>query len=318
MEQKEKIALERRVFLFPGQGSQYPRMGLDLYGSSPIFRSFVDRAGEITGMDLPRIVCAAQAYELTDPEIAQTTIFTLSTATAYLLSSRGFEPWAVAGHSLGEYSALVAAGCLEWETALRVVSHRGRAMARARDAEPGSMAVVLGLASGTVEELCRRTEANGRLVLANYNAPNQAVVSGETALVDELLGEAREAGASDAVRLKVEGAAHSPLVAGAEEELDAVVAALPLRPPQRVFVSSASGEPVEDMEQYRDVLRSQITRPVLWRATMARLAEAGATRFVDVGPGHTMRGLARSNGHRRASTTAMEVLSDIGTSLLAG
>jgi [acyl-carrier-protein] S-malonyltransferase len=299
--------LERRVFLFPGQGSQHPRMCLDLYRFSPDVRRTVDRASELTGIDLPDIVANGDEAELANPEVAQVGVFTLSTAITSLLCSRGFEPWAVAGHSLGEYGALVAAGCLEWEVALEVVARRGRSMARASDKRPGAMAAIIGLPLSAVEELCLQEETQRRVVVANYNAPTQVVVAGDTGLIDRIIDSAQDAGATGAVRLPVGGAFHSPLMSEAENELAPLVGKLPLRPPQRALVSTVTGELVTDIERYRRDLRRQITSPVLWSQTMTRLIELGATSFVEVGPGRVLRGLARSNGQRAKTTNASTV-----------
>lgn len=274
----------------------------------------VDRASEVTGLDLPRLMVEGCEQELADPAVAQVSVYTLSVATASLLSDAGCEPWAVAGHSLGEYGALVVAGCLDWEIALRFVARRGRCMARAGREKPGAMAAILGLPPETVEKLCDRTADGEEVGLANHNAPTQVVVAGSTDAVGHLMEAACEAGATDAKLLPVAGAFHSPLMADAEEELADAVDELPLHPPRRIFVSSATGKAVTDVESYRKTLRCQITKPVLWRKTMATLAAAGATRFVEVGPGKVLRGLTKSNGYRSKAAN-VATWADYGTLL---
>ena len=304
------------ALLFPGQGSQFPGMGRDLYECSPLVRDLVDHASELLRLDLGSLMIHGTQEDLTDPEVSQLSIFTLSTATAALLEARGLGPGAVAGHSFGEYGALVAAGCLEWEVALKAVLRRAQVTARANKSHAGAMAAVLGSSSLVVEELCRSSKKGERLVVANYNAPRQAVVSGDVAAVGRLIEAAREAEASEVVRLAVEGAFHSPLMAEAEAELAPMIDELPLRPPRRIFVSSTTGEVVKDIELYRENLKRQLTTPVLWSATMKRLVELGAARFVDVGPGKVVRGLARRNG-QRANATAVETLADCEALLAA-
>ncbi|MFI7067123.1 ACP S-malonyltransferase [Kribbella sp. NPDC050124] len=283
------------VLVFPGQGSQRPGMGRELARCSSDARQLIDRAERLSGVPVGELMTHADATTLADPEAAQLTIFVWSSVLAAELSATGVLPVAVAGHSLGEYPALVEAGCLSWESALAIVARRGRAMADAARREPGAMAAVVGLSVEQVTELCRQhSVADGIVVLANLNAPRQAVVSGTSACVDEVVEAARAAGALRVKRLPVGGAYHSPLMASAERALAPMIAAADLRPPRVPFVSSMTGTAFEDVESYRRLLATQITRPVRWSDTVEALGRSGAGTFVEVGPGRVLSGLGRN------------------------
>ncbi|WP_433003873.1 ACP S-malonyltransferase [Kribbella sp. CA-294648] len=305
------------AFVFPGQGSQQPAMGRELTRCGDEARALIGRAEELSGVPVGELMMRADAATLADPEIAQLTIFVWSSVLAAELATAGVRPDAVAGHSLGEYPALVAAGCLSWESALALVARRGRAMAEAARRRPGAMAAIVGLSLEQVTNLCRQfSNRHGAvLVVANLNAPRQAVISGTSEQVDEAAEAARSAGAFRVKRLPVGGAYHSPLMAEAERELAPLIAAADLRPPQVPFVSSVTGCLVDDIERYRRVLATQITRPVHWADTVERLGRLGATTFVEVGPGRVLSGLGRNMLRTAEHLAGTEAL---GTLLAAG
>jgi [acyl-carrier-protein] S-malonyltransferase len=285
----------KAVLVFPGQGSQRPGMGRELARCGSEARQLIDRAELQSGVPVGELMTRADAATLADPEAAQLTVFVWSSVLAAELATAGVRPVAVAGHSLGEYPALVEAGCLSWESALAIVARRGRVMADAARRRPGAMAAVVGLSAVQVTELCRQhSVADGIVVLANLNAPRQAVVSGTTGHVDEVVEAARRAGALRVKRLPVGGAYHSPLMAPAERALAPLIAAVELRPPRVPFVSSMTGTAVEDIESYRQLLSAQITRPVRWSDTVDTLGRTGAGIFVEVGPGRVLSGLGRN------------------------
>ncbi|MEV0284868.1 MULTISPECIES: ACP S-malonyltransferase [unclassified Kribbella] len=283
------------AFVFPGQGSQRPAMGRELSRCGEQARALIDRSEELSGVPVGELMTHADAATLADPEAAQLTIFVWSSVLTAELATAGFRPVAVAGHSLGEYSALVAAGCLSWESALVLVARRGRAMADAARRQPGAMAAIVGLSTDQITELCQqRADGAGVVVLANINAARQVVISGTSAQVEEVADAARSAGALRVKRLPVGGAYHSPLMAEAERELAPLIAAADLRPPQVPFVSSVTGTVVDDIERYRQLLATQITHPVRWSDTVETLGRTGAGIFVEVGPGRVLTGLGRN------------------------
>jgi [acyl-carrier-protein] S-malonyltransferase len=293
----------RSVFLFPGQGSQSPGMGRDLYDALPIVRQTVDRASALTGLDLAWHMFNGDEKTLASPEVAQLAVYTLSTGLAAALVARGVRPWAVAGHSLGEYSALAAAGCLTWETGLRLVRLRGRAMALAAARRAGAMAAIVGLPAELVVELCTRAGPAGSVVPANFNSSLQTVVAGDSQAVERVMALTEASGATNVV-LPVGGAFHSPHMAPAERALRPFLARARLARPTVTLLSSVTGSPVVDVEQYRAVLKRQMTRPVDWRGVMSWLIGAGVEQFIEVGPGRVLSGLVRAID-RAAGTTSV-------------
>lgn len=286
-------APQRVVFVFPGQGSQYPGMMRDLSWCGAEAARGVGEATEVTGLPVRELMTSADAETLTDPAIAQLLVFVHSAVQWRALLAAGVRPGAVAGHSLGEYTALLAAECLEWTDALRLVATRGRAMARAARERPGTMAALVGLDLATVRQLCAQaTSGNEQVVVANLNSPRQAVVSGTERAVDSVVAAAKAAGALRARRLPVGGAYHSPLMARAQADLAPLLDAAPLHSPALALVSSVTGAAVTDTAAYRTALRGQITAPVRWEQAVAALA-GGPALFVEVGPGRVLTGLDR-------------------------
>jgi [acyl-carrier-protein] S-malonyltransferase len=280
------------VFLFPGQGSQHPGMGADLYDASEVVRDCIDNCGRAAGVDLPGAMFGAGGA-LDDPWIAQLAIFSLSVAIAGHLEASGVRPVAVAGHSLGEYAALVVAGCLGLDEAILLVSLRGQATARASRRRPGTMAAILGLSALEVERICKAARPGGTVVAANYNAPTQTAVSGDEVSV-RLVGRRAEEVGGVVIPLGVAGAFHSALMAEAEAELAPALDSAVLEAPTSMVVSSVTGREVACLEEYRPLLARQMTRPVRWTDAVATLLALQPCTFLETGPGSALRGLLRS------------------------
>lgn len=279
------------AFLFPGQASQVVGMGKDLYELSDAVRELFDEANEVLGFDLADICFNGPIEKLTQTSITQPAVFVHSVAATRLLTAGGVRPGCVAGHSLGEYSALVAAGALEFADALPLVARRGQLMQEACDSAPGKMAAIIGLDDDKVVELCN--QAGEGVVPANYNAPGQVVVSGEAEAVEALQALAREAGAKRVVELQVNGAFHSPLMKPAAEELEAVLKSVSLSAPRVPVVTNVSAEAVTDAEGLRQQLILQMTHPVRWTESIQHVAGTGIALAAEVGPGGVLKGLVR-------------------------
>lgn len=277
------------VVLLPGQGSQEVGMGRELAGAFPEARAVFRRAEEVLGFPLSELCAEGPEEELTRTENAQPAILVHSYAVWTVLPAGVRESTvAAAGHSLGEFTAYLVAGALEFEDALRLVRRRGELMARSRE---GTMAAVLGLDDETVEALCEEQE--GVVVAANFNAPGQVVLSGTVEAVGRAGERASEAGAKRVIPLDVSGAFHSPLMEVAREGLAEALEAVDLRDPVFPVVANATGEAVTDGERARELLVRQLTSPVRWASCVERLAGFGAGRWLELGPGRVLRGLAR-------------------------
>ncbi|MFE0257697.1 ACP S-malonyltransferase [Streptomyces sp. NPDC059010] len=297
------------AFVFPGQGSQFPGMGHELHRLGPHARTLARRAEEITGLPVTELMTRADAATLADPEIAQVLVLVWSLAALKRLREAGLRPCAVAGHSLGEYTALVACGSLDQDTALSLVSCRGKAMAQAARARRGGMAAVVGLPAPTVQALCRRACADGEVaVVANWNSPRQLVVAGTVNAIEQVVDAAIGAGALRARRLTVGGAYHSPLMNEANDSLRGPLSAAPLGAPRIPFVSSTTGSHVTDIAAYRTDLLSQVISPVRWSDTVPALAALGADTYVEAGPGRVLGGLGREMARTARHLTTWEAL----------
>jgi [acyl-carrier-protein] S-malonyltransferase len=297
------------TFVFPGQGSQAPGMGRELAACGPKARRRIDAAQQISGLPVQELMTVADAATIADPEIAQLLVFVWSTVWLEQLTELGVRPSIVAGHSLGEYSALVAAGSLDWETAVRLVAKRGSAMTAAAKRRAGTMAAIVGLDPEVLTKLCEPANADhGTVNVANYNSPRQAVISGVVPAVEAVIEAARAEGALRAKRLAVGGAYHSPLMASAEQELAPLLTGATLTAPRVPFVSSITGRRVTDIEAYRARLLGQVTGPVRWQDTVQTLLDRGTTRFLEVGPGRVLSGLGREMARQATHMTAIEGL----------
>lgn len=287
--------MKKIAFLFPGQGSQRPGMGHDAATRSASAMALFDRANEILGFDLKALCFEGPEDALKPTDITQPALFTASAATLELLRGAGIAPFAVAGHSLGEYSALYAAGVIDFETGLRAVRERGLAMAKAGAERPGKMAAVMGLEGPRVAELCAEVTAagNGVVVAANFNDPSQTVISGDGPAVEAACEKAKTAGAKRALLLPVSGAFHSPLVAPAGDHMREVLAASAFAAPSCLFLNNADVLPLADADTIRASLVRQITSSVRWVETQHALAGAGVDFFIEVGSGKVLQGLAK-------------------------
>ena len=277
----------KKAYVFPGQGSQFPGMAKDLYESNDTARGMMEKANEILGFRITDIMFEGNADDLKQTKVTQPAIFLHSTVLAACMD--GFAPDMVAGHSLGEFSALVAAGALDFEEGLRLVAIRARAMQKACETNPGGMAAVLMLPAEKVEEIC--ASCNGTVVAANYNCDGQIVISGEKEAVDEACVKMKEAGARRALPLPVGGAFHSPLMESARAELAEGIEKAVFRTPSCPVYQNVTAEPSTDPDTIKANLLAQLTSPVLWTQSVRNMASDGASHFIEIGPGKVLQGL---------------------------
>jgi [acyl-carrier-protein] S-malonyltransferase len=278
------------AYIFPGQGAQFSGMGLDLYENAPLAQELFEKANGILGFSITDIMFEGSAEDLKETKVTQPSIFLHSVILAKTLEDR-FKPDMVAGHSLGEFSALVAAGALTFEDGLRLVSQRALAMQKACEIQPSTMAAVLGLDDVTVEKICATTE--GIVVAANYNCPGQLVISGEIDAINKACDTLKEAGARRALVLPVGGAFHSPLMEPAREELAAAIENTLFSKPNCRIYQNVTASAVIDENEIKANLISQLTAPVRWTQTIQQMIADGATLFTEVGPGKVLQGLVK-------------------------
>jgi [acyl-carrier-protein] S-malonyltransferase len=277
------------AFCFPGQGSQTVGMGSAIAGQFPAARAVYDEASEAVGFDVARLCFEGSEAELTRTELQQPALVATSIACLRAVETLGIRPHYVIGHSVGEYSALAAAASIQAGEAVALVRERGEAMAEAARETPGAMAAILGLEDSIVEELCGEIEG---VWPANYNCPGQVVVSGENEAVDKLIAEATERGARKAVKLRVSGGFHSPLVARAAERLRPALAKVAWRDPGTPYMSTVSAR-IEDAQRIAGLLAEQLTAPVRFTQAVRGLVKDGVETFVEIGPGQVLGGLLR-------------------------
>ena len=280
-----------KAFVFPGQGAQFVGMGKDLYENNPVAKEMFDKANEILVFNITDLMFNGTDEDLRQTKVTQPAIFLHSVILAKTMGD-DFNPDMVAGHSLGEFSALVAAGALSFEDGLRLVSARAQAMQKACEKTPSTMAAVLALPDAKVEELCASV-TEGVVVPANYNCPGQIVISGSIEGVDAACAKMLEAGAKRALKLKVGGAFHSPLMEPARAELADAIAHTDFHAPKCPVYQNVNAEPQTDPETIKKNLIAQLTAPVRWTQTIQNMIAAGADTFVEVGPGAVLQGLVK-------------------------
>lgn len=297
------------ALLFPGQGSQFVGMGQDLVEAFPEARRVFEEADDVLGFALSRVAFEGPADELTATRNAQPALLTHSIAVYRVVRERLGVPAYAAGHSLGEFSAHVAAGTLSFADALRAVRHRGEAMFESGQRRAGTMAAVLGMDDDAVVDACAAI-TSGVCVPANFNAPGQVVISGDAAAIAEAAESFRERGAKKVVPLDVSGAFHSPLMADAQQAVAEVLAGLDFVDPTVPVVSNVTTEPVSRGSVARERLVEQVTAPVRWSASIQRMTDDGVDRFIEIGPGSVLRGLNRRNA-READSRSIGTVDDI-------
>jgi [acyl-carrier-protein] S-malonyltransferase len=288
------------AYIFPGQGAQFTGMGLNLYETSSFAQDLFEQANDILGFQITDIMFEGTAEALKETKVTQPAIFLHSVILAKALGNR-FKPDMVAGHSLGEFSALVANGALTFEDGLKLVSQRALAMQKACEIKPSTMAAVLGLEDALVEKICSETE--GIVVAANYNCPGQLVISGEVEAVNNACEALKEAGAKRALVLPVGGAFHSPLMEPAREELAAAIENTKFSKPICAIYQNVTANAVHDDAAIKSNLISQLTAPVRWTQSVQQMITDGATLFTEVGPGNVLQGLVKKI-NREAQTAS--------------
>ncbi|MBT8316428.1 MAG: ACP S-malonyltransferase [Lutibacter sp.] len=279
-----------KAYIFPGQGAQFTGMGLDLYENSPLAQELFEQANEILGFPITDIMFEGTAEELKQTKVTQPAIFLHSVILAKTLGD-DFKPEMVAGHSLGELSALVANGVLTFEDGLKLVSKRALAMQKACEAQESTMAAVLGLDDTVVEEVC--ASIDGIVVAANYNCPGQLVISGEISAIDKACELLTEKGARRALKLPVGGAFHSPLMEPAREELAEAIKNTIFSIPTCPVYQNVVAKAVLNPEEIKENLIAQLTAPVRWTQSIQQMIKDGGTEFIEVGPGKVLQGLMR-------------------------
>jgi [acyl-carrier-protein] S-malonyltransferase len=289
-----------KAYIFPGQGAQFSGMGLDLYENSPMAQDLFEKANDILGFHITDIMFEGSAEDLKETKVTQPAIFLHSVILARTLGDT-FKPDMVAGHSLGEFSALVAAGALTFEDGLRLVSQRAKAMQKACELQPSTMAAVLGLEDDLVENICATIE--GVVVAANYNCPGQLVISGDVDAIHKACEALKEAGARRALVLPVGGAFHSPLMEPAREELATAIKNTRFSTPRCPIYQNVTASAITDENEIKANLISQLTAPVRWTQSVQQMISDGATHFTEVGPGKVLQGLVKKI-HREAETAS--------------
>lgn len=290
-----------KAYIFPGQGAQFPGMGKDLFDKSDKAKALFNSANKILGFDITKIMFEGDPEDLKQTKVTQPAIFLHSVILAKCLSNK-FNPDMVAGHSLGEFSALVANNTLNFESGLKLVAQRAVAMQKACEISEGTMAAVLGLENKIVESTCK--EINGVVVAANYNCPGQLVVSGEIEPIHKACELMKDKGARRALVLPVGGAFHSPLMEPAREELANAIENTKFKSPSCPIYQNVSAIAVSDVNTIKKNLIAQLTAPVKWTQSIESMIKDGATDFIEVGPGNVLQGLVRKINREKSTSSA--------------
>ena len=280
-----------KAYVFPGQGAQFVGMGKDLYESSSLAKNLFDQANNILGFNITDLMFNGTPEDLRQTKVTQPAVFLHSVISALMLGDE-FKPDMVAGHSLGEFSALVAAQALSFEDGLRLVSKRAMAMQKACELEPSTMAAIIGLSDDIVDEVCDSI-TDHVVVAANFNCPGQIVISGTLEGIDKACAILTEKGAKRALKLSVGGAFHSPLMQPASEELQAAIMSTKFQTPKCPIYQNVNAYPQVEPDKIRENLVAQLTAPVRWTQTVKNMIADGATEFYELGPGDVLKGLIR-------------------------
>lgn len=293
-----------KAFVFPGQGAQFSGMGKDLYESNPLAKELFDKADEILGFSITKIMFEGTDEELRQTKVTQPAVFLHSVISALCMGD-AFKPDMTAGHSLGEFSALVAAGALSFEDGLRLVSARAQAMQKACEAAPSTMAAIIALPDETIEQVCEEVSSEGDIVVpANYNCPGQVVISGNINAVNAACEKLKAAGAKRALPLKVGGAFHSPLMQPAKDELEAAIQKTEFHAPKCPVYQNVDGAAHTEPAEIKQNLIAQLTSPVRWTKEVQTMIAAGATDFTECGPGKVLQGLVAKIAKGNEAVTA--------------
>lgn len=283
----------KRAFIFPGQASQFVGMGQDIYKDYSIAQQVFDTANDIMRTDLRKTCFEGPEEQLKQTNTTQPAIFVHSVAVYEILKSKGFAPDGAAGHSLGEYSALVAAEALSYEDGLKLVKIRGELMYQAGIEKPGTMAAIIGLDADKVYDICTNLKSQGIVQPANFNSPGQIAISGDISTVHKAMELAKDAGAKKVVELVVSGAFHSPLMADAQAGLKKALDKVSISDAKIPVYSNVEAKPVQNCDKIRELLYKQLTMPVLWQNIMTNMLEDGFDSFYEVGPGKVLKGLLK-------------------------
>lgn len=299
------MVISRQAYIFPGQGVQKIGMGKELYDSNPKLKYIFDKSNEILDFDLTRLMFCGPIEELSQTKNTQPAVFVISMAYLVLLEERGVRAEISAGHSLGEYSACVAAGVFPWEDGLSLVKKRAELMENAYPPGYGKMAAVLGADKNLIDEVCANVKSVGVVEAVNYNAPGQIVISGKTKAVESACEELKRRGVKKVIFLKTSGPFHSSLMSKTSDEFSGYVKNIKFSSPRIPIIGNVTGRPMSDGDEIRKMLVMQMKSPVLWNDSMNYILSAGINNFVEVGPGNVLQGLLkRING--KANVVCMD------------
>ncbi len=302
----------KTAFLFPGQASQKVGMGLDLYHDTNLGKKYFDLANDIMGLDLRNIIFNGPDETLKQTQFTQPAIYLVSVILGAILLQKKIVPFAAAGHSLGEYSALTISGAFSFETGLQLVKLRAESMQKAGEIMNGTMAAIIGLDKSTIEEICGKINENGIVVPANFNAPGQIVISGDVDAVKNAMIFAKEAGARKVIELNVSGAFHSPLMSNAKEALTDKLNSIEISDANFPIYSNVTAKPVIKSEEIRERLIQQLENAVLWQDTILNMINIGVTNFIEVGPGRVLQGLTKRID-RNIKSSGIETNNDVNS-----